>query len=148
MTIAAVTELAEDHPLGRVRVPLTVFNRLSEEDQFRLLADRYDGPERGVDRFATLLEMIDAKPNITAETRHHLRELQQVRNVILHRGGIADQRLCNVARTFEPERGVAIRLDEDQLGAYAQAINNFEFETVTATLRLAGAESEEQEADP
>lgn len=47
----------------------------------------------GVARFETLLALVELSGAIDEEHRKGLFELQQVRNVIVHRAGIVDRRL-------------------------------------------------------
>lgn len=139
VTVAGGIEIDEAHPLSKVRVPLALFEKLTSEERLRLLGSRYETRVTGVDRFDELLDVLHCKPEIEdLNIREHLRELQQVRNVVLHRGGIADHRLANLVRTFAIQAGDELELTHEQLMAYASALNTYGVRVVVKAYEAAG----------
>jgi hypothetical protein len=105
---AALPDLTEVDAISRIKVPLAQFAEMTEDERYLSLWGALESGERGsaVDRwdaaFGHLGLQIDVEavqrapgwPERTnASVRATLRELQQVRNAILHRGGRADRRL-------------------------------------------------------
>ena len=57
--------------------------------------------KRGVNRFECLLELLGLGGPIDEKVRDAIFEMQQVRNVIVHRRGIADTRFCRSCPSFQ-----------------------------------------------
>jgi hypothetical protein len=69
--------------------------------------------DRLPDRFEALLDFVDLCGPIAESVSRDLRELEQVRNVIVHRNGVVDRRLVEVAYVVAAEIGDHLRLTRD-----------------------------------
>jgi len=132
--VGNAVDLPDDSPLMKVRVPAARARGIPSEDLMRLVAARFESPERGIDRYDALLAHLNCKSDVPATVREHLRELQEVRNVVVHRGGLADERLRRIARTFSPSIDQPLHLDREQISSYVNAISAW-IEGVEARVR-------------
>jgi hypothetical protein len=72
--------------------------------------------------FEALLDFVDLCGPIAESVSRDLRELEQVRNVIVHRNGVVDRRLVEVAYVVAAEIGDHLRLTRDDDVRYLGAI--------------------------
>ncbi|MDP9224035.1 MAG: hypothetical protein M3P18_09285 [Actinomycetota bacterium] len=102
--------------LGKVKASIIELHELPEAEHYRKLWEDVQTPRTGTDRYSAVFEMIKAKVTVSnIETLEQavpttlsgvpaddqwmlkrLRELQAARNVIVHRGGVVDDRLAAI----------------------------------------------------
>lgn len=87
--------------LNNVRVRVTEYERLEGEDRMRYLVSILErelaaSHRPGIGRFDRLLKPFGIRPEVSESARRGLNELAAVRNVIVHRAGIADSRLLEL----------------------------------------------------
>ena len=106
-----------DTQLKKVKASIIEVHELAEEERYRKVWENVDTPKRfGVDRYSTVFEKIGVgvtmrnlvalgqsllrPPDGTPVDDHWmvttLHELRALRNVIVHRGGVVDQRLAEI----------------------------------------------------
>ena len=92
-------DLMKNERLSRIRVPLGEFESLTREDRMRrvlTLAQRETaGIAGGVATFEQVLELVGLDGEVPDDQRKVLWEAGNIRNVVVHRMSIADQRLVD-----------------------------------------------------
>lgn len=120
------SELIRKPPLARVKVSIPEVLSLSEDERADLLAtqllDELGGPQKlGIDKFHDSFEFVGMKFSIKREWRQPLREMYAVRNVILHRAGIADRRLLSACPWLSYSLSEPIKVTPARVGTYLEA---------------------------
>jgi hypothetical protein len=122
-----------DHPeirnlpiIRKMKGPLIDFNESSEAQQaetlLSLLSDELGARfRRGVGRFETIFEAIGLGGPIDDEVRRLIFELSEVRNVVVHRGGIVDPRFAHNCPWLNTTDGQALGVTHGQLLRYSFA---------------------------
>ncbi len=89
----------ETDEVRSVQIGLAEFEELNEEERYAYLVDSLaenvkGSRKRGTTRFESLLGVIGLGGPIDERVRRDIFELQQLRNVLLHRNGVADRRFA------------------------------------------------------
>jgi hypothetical protein len=104
--------------IAKIRVPFAEFQRLDQQDRLRFLImelQRDLGTElkSGATKFESLLDVVGLGGRVDRRVKNTLFETQNLRNVIAHRGGIADQRLVANCPHLQYSVGDPIRINEE-----------------------------------
>ncbi|MFD9119962.1 hypothetical protein [Streptomyces bottropensis] len=94
---------------AKIKIPLAEFLGLSDEQRVRLLVSEVQRDLKldlrsGVTKFEKLLDSVELGGPVDPRLRDALFETQNVRNVLAHRAGIADQRFVDAC----PSYGLAV----------------------------------------
>lgn len=120
--------------LKKIRVHVVDYESLEGEDRMRYLLGVLEREfaaslKPGVGRFDCLLKPFDISANIKDATRRDLNELAAIRNVIVHRAGIADKRLLELCPWLGLQEGQPVHVSSDSFfrllnstGEYVAAI--------------------------
>jgi hypothetical protein len=130
-----VPELLGSDEVARVRVPFGEFQKLIEAERFKFLAqeltrDKKANLKAGATRFEMMLTIAGLDGDVDDYLRRDLWEANQVRNVIAHRGGVADRQLLKAcpwipARAGEPVPLGAAESDRYELAVITYAMTIF-----------------------
>jgi hypothetical protein len=113
-------------PLRRLRVRLGEYESLPHEDRASYLLDLLEqdvaaGLKLGVGRFESLLDIFGLGGAVPDFVRRHIFELSQVRNVLVHRRGIADRRLVDQCPWLKLQIGDRVIVRHEQMSRYMTA---------------------------
>jgi len=108
----------------KVRIDLAEYATMRGRDRARFIVDVIDrelaGPLRnGLGRFDSLLEAVGINVPLESEYRRKLFELQQVRNCLSHRFGVADARLVEACPWLKLKKGQRLAVTQGDVQAYA-----------------------------
>jgi len=124
-----VPELLDSEEVARVRVPLGEFQRLDDEERLRFLArelrDKRTNLKAGSTRFEMMLAVVGLDGKVEEPLRRDLFEANQVRNVIAHRGGIADRQLLKACPWMSLRPGQPVPLGRAESNRYEMAVLNY-----------------------
>ena len=114
----------------KLKVSLLVYHKLPEEERPRFVAKELSrslnaGFGKGVGRFKEVLSVFSLSPAVGPNVQRALHELHQLRNVIVHCGSIADQRLLKECPWLEFAVGDRVRVSHDLHGWYYQAAKRY-----------------------
>ena len=141
-----VASLLENEPRAReadgirkLQVRLGEYLALEERDRYVYIAELLDretgNPLRaGVTRFEDLLGVFGLSGQVEENVRKTLFELNNVRNVIVHKGGIADRRLVEACPWLGLNQGDVVKVRSADLSRYSLACVSY----VTGLLRRLG----------
>lgn len=91
-----------------------------------------------------LLALCDIKRQPGSDVAQRFKEINELRNCILHRAGIADGRLSEAAPSLALQPGDAIRISRKQLDGYYDAMSTFAVETTRGAIKSRHVRSKEQ----
>lgn len=80
------------------------------------------GIRYGVSRFESILAPFGLSGEVDEEVRKNIYELGQIRNVLLHRGGLADARMVSNCPWLGLNRGEAVKVTHKQYAKYRDAV--------------------------
>jgi hypothetical protein len=131
-------ELLQSGALAKVRIPLAEFETLEKDERMRLLVtelERGQGLSRkqGADSFEALLELVGLSGSLDPEVKKLLWQMHHVRNVIVHRGSVADRRLVMSCPWMGLKVGDKVVVTHESLRRYEEALCSY---TVMLVKRL------------
>lgn len=134
-----------------VRIPLAEFEQLEKPERLRLLLSEYKRNSKaelklGIGRFETILEPVRLAGGMKEDLRRDLYEHQQVRNVIVHRGGVVDRRLLLNCPWLGFTAGTTIVVSHDMYRKYMRGVDVYFIELMVRMLVRDGFSREAAEA--
>lgn len=116
--------------IAKLKVRIGDYDILDFEDRMRYvlgLLERENGSalRPGIARFTQLLHFVGIVPKIDDKTKNTLLEMASVRNVIVHRAGIVDQRFLDLCPSSGWPLGGEIGVTSKQLNDYVSSIADF-----------------------
>lgn len=116
--------------IRKLRVRLWEYETMDEDERclhtIELLEQELGASQRrGIERFETLLGVFGLSGDVDEETKKNLYEMYNVRNVLVHRRGIADRRLTDACPWLGVEVGDPVRVTHDALERYVESLNNY-----------------------
>jgi hypothetical protein len=120
----AVKEVAE------LRVPLGDYESLDEESRHELIFELFEkncaaGLMNGVKRFEVLLQPFGLGGKFFKDWQKDIYELGQVRNVLLHRGGVVDRRFRKACPWRAESVGQHVITSDEDWRRFVEATNEF-----------------------
>lgn len=124
--------------LGKFKIPYAEYLRVpaDERPQFiaELLEREVEAPlKHGISRFEELLDYVGLGGPIEESVRKDLFEMGHVRNVIVHRGGIADRKLLASCPWLTVKVGEPLKVGHAQFGHYMNAAQTYVLECIQRT---------------
>ena len=112
--------------IAKLRVKVGEYESFNSEDRMRylvgLLEREYGAALRpGISRFTKLLHLFGIVPELDNEVRKCLMEMSAVRNVIVHRASIVDQRFIDLCAWTNWKVGDKVQIADAQLQNYLDA---------------------------
>jgi hypothetical protein len=122
--------LLDSDEITRVRVPLAEFQQLNPEQRLRLLYRELERHKKadlksGVTRFESMLALVGLDGQVTETLRRDLFEVQQVRNAIAHRNGLADRYLLKSCPWMGLEEGDRVPVGGTEYHRYEITMLNY-----------------------
>lgn len=119
----------------KLRVRLGDYVGLETLDRCLWIVDLIDqevgGPLRsGVTRFENLLQPFQLSGSVEGECQKTLFELSQVRNVLVHRSGVADRKLLEACPWFTLKAGDHLQVTHEMWRAYDGAVGIYVLELI------------------
>ncbi len=116
--------------LSKIKISLAEYYNLSGVEQLEYLFQQYEknvsiGMQYGVTRFEALLTPIGFGGEVDKDTRKGVFELSQIRNNLLHRGGIVDKHLLDSCPWLNFVIGDKVALNKNQYDMYFKSVMNY-----------------------
>jgi hypothetical protein len=123
-------ERLQQEPLSKVRITISEFESLDKEQRMRLLIDELQratgsGQKHGAEKFEVILDRFGLAGPIDPDVKKDMRELQHVRNVIVHRASRADRRLVEACPWMDLKIGDAVKIRHDDFMRYYAALEDY-----------------------
>lgn len=150
--VCSCIDITSIERLAKVRISIAEFSQLSEMERYRLLWDRIEtkSGEAAVERWDDIFGLLGMKVDVSVlepiaqwhtpdnkTMREVLREFQQVRNVIMHRGEIVDRRLEKFSREATFKTGETLVLSSALVDEYGMAGIDYGAAAVAAAVQIA-----------
>ncbi|MCX5370310.1 hypothetical protein [Streptomyces sp. NBC_00103] len=112
---------------SRVKVPLADFLGMSEADRITFLVSEVQRDlkldlKSGATKFEKLLGAVGLDGPVDQHVRDALYEMQNIRNVWAHRGGVADRRLVEACPSLAFSEGEEVNIGTSEYGRYRHAL--------------------------
>jgi len=116
--------------LSKIKISIGEYYNLSGEEQLEYLFQQYEknvsiGMHYGVTRFEALLTPIGFGGEVDKDTRKGIFELSQMRNNLLHRGGIVDKYLLDSCPWLTFVIGDKVALTKSQYEMFFKCAMNY-----------------------
>jgi hypothetical protein len=113
-----------------IKISLADYEGLSEEDRYyyivEMLEQHIKAPlKQGVTRFENVLGIFDLSGPVDEEVRKTLFELCNVRNVLVHKRGIADKRLVDACPWLGLDLGDKVVVTDDMFVKYFGVVTKY-----------------------
>jgi hypothetical protein len=128
--IENVPTARQSEAVRKVRIRLADYEAMSAEERSFYLIDELErdlgAPLRqGVNRFEVLLTLFGLSGELEDDLRRELFELSHVRNVIVHRRGIADRKLVDACPWLALKTGDRVTVTSDAHHRYFDAVHEY-----------------------
>lgn len=116
-----------------LKVRLGDYEALDDTDRALWIIDQLDsgfkGPLKcGVNRFESLLKLFKLDGKVDRKIKERIWDLNHVRNVIVHRCGIADVKFINACPHWKIKSGERVRVTAEVWHGYLSAVTNYGIE--------------------
>ena len=117
-------------PVAKIKIPVAEFVGLSEEERCvflcSLLERELASPlRRGVSRFESLLEPFGLSGPVPSDVSRDLFELSELRNVLVHRRGIADSRIVESCPWLDLRIGDEVRVSHERFSKLCSSVSRY-----------------------
>jgi hypothetical protein len=114
----------------RIKISLAEFLLMYPEEQYsyiveQLFMDRAIATKTGVETFEPVLALFSLSGEIDQRTKRKPIELQQIRNVLVHRSEIADRRLVSSCPWLNLNVGDRVTIDRRAFESYSASANSY-----------------------
>ena len=119
-------KIFSSEPLQKIRVKISEYERLEGEEKWFYILERLEQEttaplKNGVGRFEVLLEVCGLGGAVHDTDRKALFELNHIRNVLVHRSGIADRRIVEACPSLSLKVGQPLVLTDAMVSRYFEA---------------------------
>ncbi len=133
-------------PWASLKIRLADYEPLSPDRRASYLVghleqNRNAAFRKGVQRFEQLLEAVGLDGPVDEQSAQGIFELQQVRNVIVHRRAVADMRLCTDCPWLGLSPGQRLHIDHTQYRRLSKAVTSYFCELVARSAEAFGDKS-------
>ncbi|MFN8473933.1 MAG: hypothetical protein U0822_17210 [Anaerolineae bacterium] len=132
----------------KLRVKIGEYARLEGEERFFYIVDKLEqelsAPQKsGVNRFESLLGPFGLSGPIPDGVRRDLFELNQVRNVLVHRSGIVDRKFTEACPNLQVKPGQLVAVDRHAAIRYTNAVQWYIGELIIRIAKAQGVDIRE-----
>ncbi|HEY5883907.1 MAG TPA: hypothetical protein VIT88_04430 [Pyrinomonadaceae bacterium] len=140
----------------KLKIKLADYERAEGDDRFFYVLDRLEQElsspiKNGVSRFESLLHVFDLSGSVEDDVRRDLFELSQLRNVLVHRSGIADRRFVEACPWLNLKVGEPIKVDHKIFVRHFRAVLCYHIELMLRVREYFGVDTSgertQQQAD-
>lgn len=122
----------ESDALSRINVPLIQFAAMNDDEKAIYILEELEGLKEvknkpAFEKLEAMLDLLGLRPAEIKRTKDQIRQMFNLRNVILHKASIVDARLLencpNLSETYRI--GDRIAISSDEYCGYALAVTNY-----------------------
>jgi hypothetical protein len=116
--------------IRKIKIPLTLYDTMTKEERYYFIIETLEREtqavfKQGVSRFESLLDVFSLGGAVENELQKTLFELSNVRNVLVHRRGIADRRLIEACPWLGLRTGDPMIIAASSFHRYASSIGEY-----------------------
>jgi hypothetical protein len=125
----------EIEEIQKLRVRIGEYERLEGEDRFSYILDRLEQElaaplKAGSTRFELLLNPFGLSGPVDKDVHRNLFELNQIRNVLVHRSGFADRRLVDSCPWLKLRVGDQVKVNHEMTDLYFQSVMKYALDLI------------------
>lgn len=125
----------EVEAIQKLRVRIGEYECLEGEERFFYILNRLEQElaaplKTGITRFELLLEPFGLSGPVDEDVRRNLFELNQVRNILVHRSGFADRRLVDSCPWLKLRVGDMVKVNHEMTVHYFQSVMKYATELI------------------
>jgi hypothetical protein len=122
--------LSDASPFAKIKIPLLDFRQRSELQQAQYLVRELQRAQsadlkQGIGKFEIVLDAVGLSGSIPPGSRRSLLELSQTRHLLVHRGGIADDRFASACPWVGTGIGEKLTLDMQKYSEFFGAVHDY-----------------------
>ena len=119
-------QLLQNDEFSRVKIALAKYELLDKEERMRFLLTEVQRTKasvmaQGVNTFESILDVFDLSGEVIEEVRKGLWEMNNLRNVIVHRQSLADIRLVEACPSMKLKVGDRVLVSHEKYAYYTSA---------------------------
>jgi GNAT superfamily N-acetyltransferase len=123
-------ELMQLESFSKIKITLAEFETLEKEERMRLLVEELQrgqglGRKQGADVFEALLDQVKLSGPVEDKLKKTMWEMHNLRNVIVHRGSIADRRLVKGCPWLGLKVGDRVKIDHEDFEKHHFALGEY-----------------------
>jgi hypothetical protein len=123
-------ELLRQEQISKVKISLGEYESLPAEERVRYLVVQLQREMKadirtGISSFESLLSVLNLSGPVDDATRRNLFEMHNTRNVIVHRGAVADQRFVSACAWKELDVGDDVRVSKEDYVRFREALIDY-----------------------
>lgn len=116
--------------VARLKIKVGEYENLPHEERCAFIFDLLEqelvtARREGVTRFEALLAPFDLSGPVPEQVGRAIFELGQIRNVLVHRGGVVDKRLAMACPWLDALPGTQLGVTSAMLGLYFEAVHKY-----------------------
>ncbi len=120
----------------KIKIPFTEYEKLSYERKTRYILKAVEEQIKnrshyGVDRFEALFKVFNLSCPLDQQVRQSLIELFQVRNIVIHRGGVVDDTFIKVCEWLNIKEGTRFPVEGQTVVRYNNAATSYAVNVVS-----------------
>jgi len=125
----------EVEAIQKLRVRIGEYERLEGEERFFYILNRLEQElsaplKTGITRFELLLETFGLSGTVDEDVRRNLFELNQIRNILVHRSGFTDRRLVDSCPWMKLRVGDPVKVNHEMTAHYFQSVMEYATEII------------------
>lgn len=120
----------EAQAVQKTKIPLSQYEKMSSQERYHYIVDTLERDvqaplKQGVSRFEELLKVFDLNGPVSDNVRRTLFELSNVRNVLVHRRGVADRRLTEACPWLNLSIGDSVVVTYSMFKDYSRTVVDY-----------------------
>lgn len=124
-------ELMKSERVRKIKIPLADFSRMSQSERYYFLVSELQRDpglslRHEIEKFELLLALVGLSGIIDADVKRNLIELGHVRNVLLHRRGIADVKFVQACPWMAIRVGERVEINSAAVERYSDATISYQ----------------------
>jgi len=125
----------EVEAIQKLRVRIGEYERLEGEERFFYIIDRLEQElsaplKTGITRFELLLEPFGLSGPVDEDVSRNLFELNQIRNILVHRSGFADRRLVDSCPWMKLRVGEQVKVNHEMTARYFHSVMKYALDLI------------------
>jgi len=114
-------------PWSNLRVRVGEYEKLDPEAKVEYLFEMLEQSlgsnlKQGINRFESIFHVLGLSGSVEKTVKDSIFELQQIRNVVVHKRGIADRRLCTACPWLDLQPGQRVLVSSEMINRYSMAL--------------------------
>ncbi len=121
--------------LKRIKIKFGEYEALDKIDRYNYIYDLLEESigakiKRGINRFEAVMKLFNLTSQVDSKTERYLFELYNIRNIFVHRRGIADTKIVNCCPRLRLKKNKHIIITSEMYKSYNKALQIYALELI------------------